>query len=146
MTGPVSYQMGLRDVRCKATPYASFVRQEVCRPCAGLVDTKLYAGRVSSISTLNVGPNQPNPRPNPKRRPNPFCGARVRQAQTRGFAACFGDVFPKKNIRAAERPALTNKMRIQIVCRTVLHMGRVLTHGSIRREYRSPLPCTRVCS
>ena len=38
-------------------------------------------------------------------------GARGRQGQSRGSAACFGGVFPKKR-RAAERPALTNKTRI----------------------------------
>ena len=52
-------------------------------------------------------------------------GARGRQEQPRGPAACFGGVFPKKR-RAAERPALTNKTRIlhSVKGRIHLHTGR----------------------
>ena len=89
---------------------------------------------VSSISKLHVGPDQPNPRPDPD--PNPItltptlCGARGRQGQSRGSAACFGGVFPKKR-RADEGPALTNKTRTlhKVLCRTLLHTGRVEFQG-----------------
>ena len=54
------------------------------------------AGRVSSISTLHVGP---------------FGGLEVDRGGDATPSACFGGVFPK-NIGAAERPALTNKTRI----------------------------------
>ena len=39
--------------------------------CAGASCTKLCAGRGSSISTLPVGPEQPNPRPHPGTNPFP---------------------------------------------------------------------------
>ena len=68
-------------------------------PCARLVGTKLCAGRVWSISTLHVGPDQPGrkPVPNPNHTPT-LWGVRGRQGlgQSLGSAACFGDVSPKK--------------------------------------------------
>ena len=84
---------------------------------------------MSSISSLHVNPDQPNPRsdpnPDPNSNPNPSpnpnltltltrtwpWGDRGRQGQARDSAACFGGVFPKKR-RAAAKPALTNKTRI----------------------------------
>ena len=58
-------------------------------------------------------------------------GARGRQGQSRGFAACFGGGFPKKR-RAAERHALTYKTRSlhKVSCRLLLHMCRVPRFGS----------------
>ena len=82
-----------------------------------------------NISTLHVGPDQPDPRPNPK--PNPsIWGARGRQGQPRGSAACFGGVYPKK-LRAAEKPASTNTTRIlhKALGRPVPQIGRAARQG-----------------
>ena len=50
-------------------------------------------------------------------------GARGRQGQPRGSSACFGCVFPT-NLRAAEKPASTDKTRIlhKVLRPIVLHM------------------------
>ena len=53
--------------------------------CARLVRIKLCAGRVWSISTLHVGPDQPDPRPNPNLNPNP---------NTLGGSRSAGSVLP----------------------------------------------------
>ena len=67
--------------------------------CAGLLGTKLCAGRVWSISTLHVRPDHADRRPNP----NPLGGSRSAGAVTR-----LRWRFSKKS-RAADRPALTSK-------------------------------------
>ena len=43
--------------------------------CAGLVATKKCAGRVSSISTSHVGPDQPDPRSDLNPKSNPLGGS-----------------------------------------------------------------------
>ena len=57
-------------------------------------------------------------------------GARGRQGQSRGSAACFGGVSPTK-IRAADRPVLINKTRLlhKVSSRPVLHIGRANNSG-----------------
>ena len=92
--------------------------------CAGASCTQLWAGRISPISTLHVGPDQSNPRsdPNPNNRnrnPDPITltrtptlwGARGRQGQSRGSAECFDGVFSKNAGRPKDPPSylLTNK-------------------------------------
>ena len=94
--------------------------------CAGLVGTKLCAGRVWSISTLHVGPDQPDPRPIPHPNPNlnlNFGGIEVGRGSHAapprvlmefsnkppgGRKASLDQYIRLKYSRAAERPASTN--------------------------------------
>lgn len=121
--------------------------------CAGAAGTKLCAGRVWSILTLHVGPDQPDPitspYPNPNPNPNPYpliptptrWGVRSRQGQPRRSAACLGGVF-QKNLRATERPASTNRPAQpaqSFVPFALAHMGRVrlLAYGVYVLLYRT---------
>ena len=54
-----------------------------CPLCAAASCTKLCEGRVSSISTLHVGPGQPDPTSNPSPNPKPSGGSRSTGAVTR---------------------------------------------------------------
>ena len=65
-------------------------------PSAELVGTKNYAGRVWSITTMRVGPDQPDPRPNPNQNANPLGGSRSAGAATRLRTRAFWWRLKKK--------------------------------------------------
>ena len=129
---------------------ASYFEVYMTPVCAAAFCTKLCAGRVSSISTLHVDPDQPNPRPDPNPNPNPSGGSRSAGAVTR-LRRVFWWRFSNK-LRAAEIPGLTNNTRIlhSFLCRMQPHIDRS-TLGlptfqvlHIRAQYLNPGNCRRV--
>ena len=101
--------------------------------------TKPRERRVSSISTLHVGPDHTltltltlTPKPNP----DPLRGSRSTGASHAAPASCFGGGFPPEKRRAAERPALINKT--PSLYTVFAQAGRSSTFGASRNKQDKP--------